>query len=116
MKEEKPANFKTTVFELLELIVLCTITVVLIVTFCARLTFVQQHSMDKTLTENDLLLVSNLFYKPQRGDIVVSQNSSLSAHPDPLIKRVIAVGGDELTINFKTWQVTINSGSEPFTL
>ncbi len=96
-----------TVFEWLELFVLALVAVLLVLTFCVRHSPVQGNSMNPTLEEGDLLLVSGLAYTPKCGDIIIVQSPAYGLDK-PLVKRVIAVGGDTLDINFETWQVTVN--------
>ena len=61
--------------------------------------------MEKTLHEGELLAVSNLFYEPECGDIVVfHQTGTLN---EPVVKRVIATAGETVDIDFDTWTVTV---------
>ena len=70
--------------------------------------------MEDTLFENDHVVISNLFYTPKQGDIVViSRNySNLNGdtNPDdsPIIKRVIAVAGQDVTIDPSTGKVMVD--------
>ena len=54
--------------------------------------------MQQTLIEPDRLIVSKLFYTPKQGDIVVLRKESFK--DDAIIKRVIAVGGQTVDIDF----------------
>ena len=68
-------------------------------------------SMEPTLHQGDVLLVSDLFYTPKIGDIVIIQvdKPTKGATLDrPLVKRIIALGGDKVSINFKTWEIDVN--------
>lgn len=58
--------------------------------------------------------MSSFNYKPQRGDIVVS--SQPNAIEDRLIKRVIAIGGDTVDIDFDLGVVYVNGTAlvEPY--
>ena len=47
-------------------------------------------------------------YTPKTGDIVVVQSPTYKNGTEPLIKRVIATGGQTLKINFDTWQVWVD--------
>ena len=49
-----------------------------------------------TLHDKETLLISDFLYEPKRGDIVVVDDRS--AYHVPIIKRVIAVGGDTVRI------------------
>ena len=92
--------------ELIELLAIALALVVVIITIFARHSPVIGSSMEPTLHENDVLMISNFFYTPQRGDIVVIQapNDMLSV----LVKRVIATGGDVIEINFVNWSIYVN--------
>ena len=62
--------------------------------------------MKPTLTDGDRLFVSAINLNYKRGDIVViTQPNQLN---EPLIKRVIAVGGDTVDIDFSEGIVKVN--------
>ncbi len=89
-----------------EAIVFSLVVVVLLFTFVFRIITVDGESMLQTLQDQDRLIVSHLFYQPQRGDIVVVNK------PDglgkPIIKRIIALEGDEVDIDFVNGYVSVN--------
>ena len=62
--------------------------------------------MMPTLHENDVLIISRAGYTPENGDIVIIQT------PDdlkrPLVKRVIATGGQTVRIDFDAWKIYVN--------
>jgi len=95
-------------FDILELFVLCAAVMLALFTFAVRPTIVKGASMEDTLLEGDALLVTDLGYEPQNGDIIVAQNVSLPLYPDPIVKRVIAVGGQTVDIDFTTWTLTVD--------
>lgn len=95
------------IFEWVEIFTIALATVVLMFTFLMKIVTVDGTSMDKTLHESDFLTVSNLFYTPKQGDIVVLQVPELGDHA-PLIKRVIATEGQVVDINFDTWEVSVD--------
>ena len=80
--------------------------IVLLFTFVFRIITVSGHSMDTTLADGDRLVVSNLFYAPQRQDIVVIDG--YIRYGQPIVKRVIGLPGDEIDIDFKTGDVFVN--------
>ncbi len=93
---------KQEIWEWIKTIVLSIIIALLITTF-VKPTIVKNYSMTHTLEENDFLMINRLLYRrgePQERDIIVFQSPILSASGDEklLIKRVIALPGDELTI------------------
>lgn len=95
------------VFEWIELFVFSFSLVLLIMTFAVRHSPVIGSSMAHTLEQNDILLVSGVMYKPNQGDVVVFQSPKVG-YKEPLVKRIIAVGGQEINIDFATWTVTVD--------
>jgi signal peptidase I len=95
------------IYDWAEIFVFSATFVILLFTFIARLTVVIGPSMQDTLFEGDYLVVSNLFYEPKQGDIVVCQNLS-SGYTEPIVKRVIATEGQTVDIDFDTWTVTVD--------
>ncbi len=57
-----------------------------------------------TLEEGERLVATALFYTPEYGDIVVV---NIDNDP-PIIKRVIAVGGQEIDFDFETGEVFVD--------
>ena len=66
--------------------------------FFFRTIDVMGHSMEPTLQNGDKLIVSNLFYTPQYGDIVVLRKESFGEQA--IVKRVIATEGQTVDIDF----------------
>lgn len=104
------------VFDIFEMFAICTAVILLLFTYVARLTVVDGESMMDTLNSSDYLIVQELGYTPTRGDIVVLQKMDAGYYQKPLIKRVIAVGGDTVDIDFDTWTVYVNGEAldEPY--
>ncbi len=101
-------------FDFLEVFTVCMACIMMFFAFGARLTRVDGGSMNDTLLNGQYLVVSDLFYKPTTGDIVVLQNTSLETAQlrDPLVKRIMAVGGETITIkNDGTVTVTDKYGN-----
>ena len=77
--------------------------------FLGRLTRVDGHSMDPTLADNEMMLVWSLGYEPQRGDIVVLNKTSTDfLDRRAIVKRVIALGGDTVDIDYNSSVVYLN--------
>lgn len=94
------------IYEWLDSLVFAFITILLVFTFAFRVVGVSGESMVPTLQNGDWLAVRAVNMSVERGDIVViTQPNSLN---EPLIKRVIAVGGDTLDIDFITGEVFVN--------
>ena len=102
---KEPLN--STLLEWLEIIVSAIIAVIIIFGLVFRLSTIDGKSMQNTLHNNEKVIISNLFYTPRQGDIVViSRNIKNTVEGQetsemPIIKRVIAVGGQTVDIDFK---------------
>ena len=77
------------------------VAVILLFTFCVRLVVVSGTSMCDTLQSGDYLLVlsSVLYGQPEAGDIIVLSKDTFR-DGEPIIKRVIAVEGQTVDIDF----------------
>lgn len=106
-KKNKPrGRFRSDIFDWGEAMLISLTTVILVFVFCARIIAVDGHSMVPTLQHGDQLLVSNLFYTPEKGDVVVLTKDTFL--PVPIVKRVIATEGDTVDIDYDTGEVTVN--------
>ena len=120
---EIPENrsFSKDVIEWLEVISTAVIAVVIIFCFIFRVATIDGSSMLNTLYGGDALgrnadkvIITNLAYTPKNGDIVVisrnAQNSleSQTKSQGPIIKRVIAVGGQTVNIDFDSGTVYVD--------
>ena len=84
-------------FDFIEIFVFSLVAVLIFTTVFFRHTVVEGVSMEKTLFANEHLIISNLFYTPQRGDIIVCEDFD-TGHRKPIVKRVIAVAGDKVEV------------------
>lgn len=100
-------DLTSSVFEWIELFVFSFSLVLIIMTFAVRHSPVIGSSMAHTLEEKDILLVSGVMYKPEQNDVIVFQSPTVG-YDEPLVKRIIAVGGQEINIDFITWAVLVN--------
>lgn len=111
-RESKPGLQKE-LFDWLDIIVSSVIAVVIIFTFFFRVVTIKGKSMQNTLFENEKVIISDLFYEPQYGDIVViSRNTDNSPElsmqsSEPIIKRVIATEGQYVDIDFDAGKVYV---------
>jgi len=99
-------NIVASLLEYFEILVFSLAFVVLLFTFCMRLCEVSGGSMRQTLIDGEKLLVSNVMYEPECGDIIVFHQTGIYLN-EPVVKRVIAVGGEKIQIDFDTWTVTV---------
>ena len=115
-REKKQAKPDRGLYEWTQALVCSVLTVVLVFTFAARLIGVDGHSMVPTLQNGDrLLVVSPLLTDDyRRGDIVVLRKQSFLA--EPIVKRVIATGGETVDIDFSTGTVYVDGEAleEPY--
>lgn len=105
-------NGKLNVFEVFQAIISALVVITILFTFAFRVVNVDGTSMKPTLQNNDKVVVSSVGYEVQRGDIVVI--SSTDGLKEPIVKRIIAVGGDTVDINFTTGVVTVNGTEEDY--
>lgn len=84
-------------FDFIELFVFTLLAVILLTTFIFRHAVVEGPSMQNTLQDGEHLIISNLFYTPKKGDIIVCQDRE-TGHYEPIVKRVIATSGDTIEI------------------
>ena len=105
-ENENTVGLSEFVFEMAGAVFTALIVVLLILTFFVRQVTVSGNSMTDTLQDQDRLLVTNFMYTPQNGDIIIISHGNI--YSDPIIKRVIAVGGQRLDINYDTNEVIVD--------
>ncbi|MBQ9797405.1 MAG: signal peptidase I [Clostridia bacterium] len=88
-------------FDALEMFAWALVVVFLVFTFAVRLCRVDGSSMENTLQNGELLLLSGINYTPAQDDIVVFHLTDREHDLEKtLVKRVIATGGQLVEINF----------------
>ncbi len=100
---EKPASM---LYDWADALVYALIAIVLLFTLLIRMTGVIGDSMKPTLHQNDKLIISNFFYTPKQGDVVVVTKKSFRT--EPIVKRVIATAGQTIDIHFDTGAVYVD--------
>ena len=94
------------VYSWVDSLAIALIAVLVLFTVAFRVVSVSGPSMKPTLTDGDRLFVSAINLNYKRGDIVViTQPNQFN---EPLIKRVIAVGGETVDIDFSEGIVKVN--------
>lgn len=76
--------------------------------FIGRIATVSGNSMEPNLRHGDVILISNLYAKPDYGDVIAV--GRYDAENPSIVKRIVALGGDEIDINFETHLITVNGG------
>jgi len=100
-REAKRREFKETVCGILLIIM----GILLLNLYVVRLASVNGASIEPTLYSGDIVVCSPLGYRPDYGDIVITK---MSAGEGPLIKRIIALPGDTVDIDFEKGTVLVN--------
>ncbi|MCI9316974.1 MAG: signal peptidase I [Oscillospiraceae bacterium] len=107
-EEKEPETLEGMIYCWAQALITAVVSVVLLFTFAVRLIGVSGPSMQDTLYTGDRLLVLNAAYCDfKAGDVVVinDYNAELS---DTLVKRIIAVGGQTVDIDFSTGTVYVD--------
>lgn len=123
IKNKAPKKkFWQEVYDWAESICISLAVVMFIFSFCFKTVEVWGTSMEDTLHGRDVsgvidesgdkLLISNLFYTPGYGDIIVIHAET----EETIIKRVIATEGQEVNINCETGEVIVDGAvlDEPY--
>ena len=75
--------------------------------FVVRLAVVQGRSMNPTLWEGEHLVVWQLGYEPEAGDIVVIDTSESWKERSHIVKRIIGLPGQTVTVDYDSNTVTV---------
>lgn len=95
-----------TVFDWLGSLFMALVIVLLIMTFGFRIIDVDGKSMEPTLIDTDKVAITDLFYTPHNGDIVIISHAE--EYQKPLVKRVIATAGQELKLDYENNAVYVD--------
>ena len=103
-------------YELAEVLCSAVLAIAVLFTFVARFAKVDGPSMNPTLRDHQMLLVSVHNRPLQHGDIAVVSSDG-SGLGKPIVKRVIGLPGDVIDIDFKEGLVYRNGEAleEPYT-
>ena len=104
---DKAGDPKMELHDWLQCIVSAVVLGIFIFVFIGRTIGVQGYSMGPTLHYYDRVIMTNLFYTPSNGDIVIFRSES-ERFSDPLVKRVVAVAGQTVDIDFETGDVYVD--------
>lgn len=102
---KKKESFASGFFDYLEIFVVSIAAVLILFTFGARLCRVDGESMKNSFEDGQMLIISNLFYTPDNGDVIVFHQTE--GFQKPLVKRVIAKGGQTVSLNFAAKTILI---------
>ena len=99
------------IFDWAEVLVLSLAFVLLMFSYLARQAMVDGNSRRETFHDGERIIISDLFYTPKQGDVIVFQVPNSKLTTEPIIKRVIAVGGQTVYIDFDNWLVYVYDDS-----
>lgn len=95
--EKEPFSFVGVLYDATSVVISSIVIIAIVFTFGFRLVGVNGTSMLNTLKTDDWLLVTPYYGEPKYGDIVISTKET--AAEGSLVKRVIAVAGDEVVVD-----------------
>ncbi len=109
--------FKVDLYFWLQALVMALVGLILIFTFVGRIIGVDGESMMPTLHDRDMLLLQSIGYSPEQGDVVVLSTKDFR-NGAPIVKRIIAVGGQTVDIDYETNTVYVDGVAldEPYIL
>lgn len=106
-EKNSATSMKNEIFDWVQNITIILSAIVLIFIFLVRIVGVDGESMMPTLHHKDWLVISNLFYEPEVGDIVVLAKDSFF-DGKMIVKRVIATENQVVDIDFDKGVVYID--------
>ena len=109
--------FKVDLYFWLQALVMALVGLILIFTFVGRIIGLDAESIMPTLHNRDMLLLQSIGYSPEQGDVVVLSTKDFR-NGAPIVKRIIAVGGQTVDIDYETNTVYVDGVAldEPYIL
>ena len=113
-REKRRKRMGAEIYEWLQCIVAALLFCVISFSFFVRIIGILGPSMQPNFYEGDRVILSNLFFEPERGDIIVLRKESFQ--DEPIIKRVIATEGQTVDIDFEAGIVYVDGTAliEPY--
>lgn len=99
------------IFDFAEMFVFVLVAVMILTSFVFKHSVVDGDSMLNTLHNGEHLIITDVFYTPKQGDIIVFEDYSTSLRK-PVVKRVIGLPGDtvEVRLNEKREYIVYVNG------
>lgn len=101
-------NLSGDLFSWLQALVFALLLLIVGFTFFGRIISVDGYSMTPTLQNRDMLLLQCVGYEPKQGDIVVL-TKEFAGVTSPIVKRIIATGGQTVEINYAENRVYVDN-------
>lgn len=113
VKAKVKSDIRRELFEWAQALVSAITVFIMVFAFVIRIIGVEGASMEPTLHEGERTLISNIFYTPKNGDVIMFTKKGLRllGYNDtdyPLVKRVIGIAGDTIDIDAETHEVSVN--------
>ena len=117
-KLTKSEEFRLDLFFWLQTFVVVLAVLILLFTFVGRIITVDGPSMLPTLHDKDMLILRSIAYTPEQGDIIVLTKDFDHYENQPIVKRVIAVGGQSVRIDYNESTIYVDDVplDEPYIL
>jgi len=111
---EKTPSAASETYDWIQCLVSALLICVLVFAFFVRIIGIKGSSMVPTFENRDSVIISNLFFTPQYGDVVVLRKDTFQK--EPIIKRVIATEGQTIDIDFNAGIVYVDGKAldEPY--
>lgn len=90
------------------ILILLLVIVYFINTHIVRLAIVSGTSMYPTFMDKDILVINQMNYTPSGGDVVLIDVSRKPIHGKYIVKRIIAIEGDTVTLDYEKNSVYVN--------
>ena len=97
-EDTQNSKIKNFIMDVFDISIKSFIVILIVTTFVLRLCNVKGDSMNNTLYHDETLIISNLFYTPKEGDIIVFHDTN--SLNEPVVKRVIAVGNRWVKVDY----------------
>lgn len=106
-EQEESGGFAGAMYDWLQALVFALVCIILLFVFVGRFIYVDGPSMVPTLHDKDMMVVREIGYTPRQGDVVVLTQAFRNV-TGPIVKRVIATGGQTVDINYEAGTVTVD--------
>lgn len=97
---------KLKIYDWFQCIVSAILCSILIFTYIGRINGIEGPSMMQTLQNGDKVILSNLFFQPEKGDVVFIKTDYYGEKP--IVKRIIATEGQLVDIDFDRGTVSVD--------
>lgn len=104
--ELNQSNAVATILDWVGCLFAALVWVLILMTFVFRVIDVDGTSMEPTLINTDKVVITDLFYTPHDGDIIVISHAE--EYNKPLVKRVIATEGQTLKVDFDKGEIYVD--------